>query len=35
MLQDNDIQAVERLHEAYRQITHELGKAIVGQQAGD
>ena len=32
MLQDNDIQAVERLHEAYRQITHELGKAIVGQQ---
>ncbi|MCY2986745.1 MAG: MoxR family ATPase [Planctomycetota bacterium] len=32
MLQDNDIQAVERLHEAYRQITHELSKAIVGQQ---
>jgi MoxR-like ATPase len=32
MLHENDIQAVERLHEAYRQITHELGKAIVGQR---
>jgi MoxR-like ATPase len=32
MLQDNDLQAVERLHEAYHQITQELSKAIVGQQ---
>ena len=32
MLHDNDIQAVERLTEAHRQIKHELAKAIVGQQ---
>jgi len=32
MLQDNDVQAVERLHEAYHQITRELARVIVGQQ---
>jgi MoxR-like ATPase len=32
MLQDNDLQAVEKLHEAYRQITRELAKVIVGQE---
>lgn len=32
MLQDNDLAAVERLHEAYRQITSELAKVIVGQK---
>jgi len=31
-VQDSDLQAVERLAEAYRKITIELGKAIVGQQ---
>jgi len=30
---DNDVQAVERLGQAHRQITHELDKAIVGQQS--
>jgi MoxR-like ATPase len=29
---DADLQAVERLGEAYRQITAELGKVIIGQQ---
>jgi len=29
---DNDLQAVERLHEAYQQITRELAKVIVGQR---
>src|SRR5687768_10264029 len=33
MLQDDDVQAVQRLNEAYQRITHELGKVIVGQQA--
>jgi MoxR-like ATPase len=32
MLQDDDVQAVNRLNEAYRRITSELGKVIVGQQ---
>ena len=32
MLKDNDIQAVERLHEAYHQITHELARVIVAQE---
>jgi MoxR-like ATPase len=32
MLKDDDIRAVHELHEAYRQITYELGKVIVGQQ---
>ncbi len=32
MLADNDVQAVRRLNEAYRAITDELGKVIVGQQ---
>jgi len=32
MLQDEDLQAVEQLCEAYRTITGELGKVIVGQQ---
>src|SRR5262245_49904664 len=32
MLKDDDIQAVHKLNEAYRKITHELGKVIVGQQ---
>lgn len=32
MLQDDDIRAVHELHEAYQQITHELGKVIVGQE---
>lgn len=31
-LHDDDIQAVQRLNEAYRQITAELDKVIVGQQ---
>ena len=31
MLQDDDVQAVQKLNEAYRRITTELGKAIVGQ----
>ena len=32
MLKDDDIRAVHELHEAYQQITHELGKVIVGQE---
>jgi MoxR-like ATPase len=32
MLHDDDVQAVNRLNEAYRRITAELGKVIVGQQ---
>jgi MoxR-like ATPase len=31
MLQENDVQAVDRLHEAFHQITRELARAIVGQ----
>jgi MoxR-like ATPase len=31
MLADNDVQAVRRLNEAYRAITDELGKVIIGQ----
>ncbi|REK09389.1 MAG: MoxR family ATPase [Planctomycetota bacterium] len=31
MLADDDVQRVQQLNEAYRQITTELGKAIVGQ----
>jgi MoxR-like ATPase len=33
MLESGDVQAVEQLHQAYRQITGELGRVIVGQQA--
>ena len=32
MLQDNDIQAVQKLDEAYRLITEQLGRVIVGQR---
>ncbi len=32
MLPDDDLQAVQKLNEAYRRITAELGKVIVGQQ---
>ena len=32
MLQDDDIQAVHKLNEAYRLITEQLGRVIVGQQ---
>ena len=32
MLPEDDVQAVARLNEAYKQITGELSKAIVGQQ---
>ncbi|MGD0900015.1 MAG: AAA family ATPase [Thermoguttaceae bacterium] len=32
MLQENDLQAVRKLHEAYRLITEQLGRVIVGQQ---
>ena len=32
MLEDQDLQAVEQLTEAYRRITDELSKVIVGQQ---
>jgi MoxR-like ATPase len=32
MLQDNDIQAVEELNQAYRLITEQLARVIVGQQ---
>jgi len=32
MLQDDDVQAVEELNEAYRLITQQLGRVIVGQQ---
>ena len=33
MLEDQDIEAVQKLNEAYQRITGELGKVIVGQQA--
>jgi MoxR-like ATPase len=33
MLESGDVQAVEQLHQAYRQITGELARVIVGQQA--
>jgi MoxR-like ATPase len=32
MLHDDDLQAVNRLNDAFRRITAELGKVIVGQQ---
>ncbi len=32
MLQNDDLQSVQKLNEAYRRITGELGKLIVGQQ---
>ncbi len=32
MLQENDVQAVEKLHEGYRLITEQLSRVIVGQQ---
>ena len=32
MLQDNDLAAVQRLNEAYRLITEQLGRVIVGQR---
>jgi MoxR-like ATPase len=32
MLQDDDVQRVQQLADAYRRITAELGKVIVGQQ---
>jgi len=32
MLQDDDVQRVQKLHDAFRRITAELGKVIVGQQ---
>jgi MoxR-like ATPase len=32
MLQDDDVQRVHKLNEAFRRITAELGKVIVGQQ---
>ncbi|MGA2256967.1 MAG: MoxR family ATPase [Thermoguttaceae bacterium] len=32
MLQDDDIQAVQKLEEAYRLITEQLGRVIVGQR---
>ncbi|HEV3138517.1 MAG TPA: AAA family ATPase, partial [Pirellulales bacterium] len=32
MLQDDDVQAVHKLNAAFRRITAELGKVIVGQQ---
>src|ERR1700723_3287084 len=32
MLHDDDVQAVQRLNDAYQRITHELSKVIVGQQ---
>ena len=32
MLQDTDIQAVQKLNEAYRLITEQLGRVIVGQR---
>ena len=32
MLQEDDVQAVEKLNEAYRLITEQLGRVIVGQQ---
>jgi MoxR-like ATPase len=33
MLQEDDVQAVHKLNEAYRRITGELAKVIVGQQS--
>ena len=33
MPEENDIEAVERLAEAYQRLTDELGKVIVGQQS--
>jgi MoxR-like ATPase len=33
MLENDDVQAVEQLHEAYRRITTELARVIVGQEA--
>jgi MoxR-like ATPase len=33
MLHDDDVQAVNRLNEAFQRITHELSKVIVGQQS--
>jgi len=32
MLEDNDVQAVQKLNDAFRRITAELGKVIIGQQ---
>ena len=32
MLQENDVQAVQQLNEAYRLVTEQLGRVIVGQQ---
>ena len=32
MLQDNDLEAVQKLNEAYRLITEQLGRVIVGQR---
>jgi len=32
MLHEDDVQAVHRLNEAYRRVTEELAKVIVGQQ---
>ena len=32
MLQDNDLQAVRKLNKAYRLVTEQLGRVIVGQQ---
>jgi MoxR-like ATPase len=33
MLHDDDVQAVNRLNEAFQRISHELSKVIVGQQS--
>jgi MoxR-like ATPase len=32
MLEDNDVQAVQKLNDAFHRITAELGKVIIGQQ---
>ena len=32
MLQENNVQAVEKLHKGYRLITEQLSRVIVGQQ---
>ncbi|NQU24041.1 MAG: AAA family ATPase, partial [Candidatus Nealsonbacteria bacterium] len=32
MLQDDDVQAVQTLNEAYRAITEQVARVIVGQQ---
>ncbi len=32
-LSDNDVQAIDRLRDAYQQLTRELGRVIVGQHA--